>query len=276
MAMTNASMAGGAPVDVGMILREQASELDRDQWSRAISARSGHAGPSVAWWARDFPGDAEQVREARHWIEDLLPECDPLADILLLASELCANARSREAGGRFSVDVEWNLQLARVVIGDQGSPTIPTVGGKPGEAALQEESGRGLWLVDELADDWGSSCHPAGCVVWIDVQWQGRGGPLLQPSGGMNAADVAVMRRKFPGTTIWWGHQTEAWWAVIPGVTGAKGLISSPTRSGLRKLLTDACPQSSAQACGDATPCAARPPAFALVVPDQPENAQGR
>jgi len=68
--------------------------------------------PPAAWWARDFAGDAGQVGEAWHWIADLLPECDPLADVLLLASELCANAVvhtcSRKAEGWFSVDVEWS------------------------------------------------------------------------------------------------------------------------------------------------------------------------
>ena len=116
-------------------------------------------GPLVAWWSRDFDGNADQVREARHWIEDLLPGCDPLQDILLLGSELCANAvlhtRSGEAGGRFSVEVRWRPELAWVVIGDQGTLTVPAVGGKPGEAGGTEEHGRGLLLVDELADDWG-------------------------------------------------------------------------------------------------------------------------
>jgi anti-sigma regulatory factor (Ser/Thr protein kinase) len=250
------------------------------------SGRSGDQADRRIWRgqaisARDFRGDADQVREARHWIEDLLPECDALADILLLASEVCANAvmhtRSRQAGGQFSVDVEWGPELARVIIADQGSLTIPAVGGKPGQPAEQEEFGRGLWLVDELADDWGTSCHPAGRVVWIDIKWQARGGPPLQPPGGMNAAiaHIAVLREAFPGTTIWWDHQTQAWWAALPGAAGASGLISSPSPSGLRKLLADGRPHFPHDA-GRATPRPARPQAFALAVADQPENVQGR
>jgi hypothetical protein len=187
------------------------------------------------------------------------------------------HTRSREDGGRFSVDVEWGLELARVMIGDQGSLTVPAVGGKPDEQAEQEEFGRGLWLVDELADDWGTSCHPAGRVVWIDVQWQDRGGPALQPPGGMNAAiaEIAAMCEAFPGTTVWWGHQTEAWWAALPGVAGASGLISSPTTGGLHKLLADACPTSGHDDSA-ASACVARTQALTLVASDQPENAQGR
>jgi hypothetical protein len=30
------------------------------------------------WWVRDFPGGTDQASEARHWIADLLPDCDLL------------------------------------------------------------------------------------------------------------------------------------------------------------------------------------------------------
>jgi serine/threonine-protein kinase RsbW len=225
--------------------------------------------PPVLWWARDFPGDTEQVPEARHWLEDLLPECDPLADILLLASELCTNAiahtRSGQGGGRFSVDVEWTPALARVVIGDQGSPSVPAIGA--GTSDTTDEFGRGLWLVDQLADGWGTGCHPAGRVVWVDLRWQARGGPPLE------SAVTAAMRRAFPRTTIWWGHQTQAWWAVLPEATGASGLISSPTAGGLGKVLADACPQFSQGGEGallSPGPAAVDP---ALLGLSQPENA---
>lgn len=235
------------------------AELDEDRESQAISARSRVS--SVAWWTRDFAGDSGQVREARHWIEDLLPACDPLADLLLLASELCANAithtRSGQDGGLFSVDVEWTLRLARVVIGDQGSAMVPAVGAVTDDAT--SESGRGLRLVDQLADGWATACHHAGRAVWVDVQWQARGGPPLGPPEGMSAwsADVAAMRGMFPGTTVWWGHQTRAWWAAIPGVTGASGLVSSPTTEGLVKVLADARPRPG-QHYGGPSPSSAR------------------
>lgn len=105
-----------------------------------------------------------------------------------------------------------------------------------------EEFGRGLWLVDELADDWGTGCHPAGRVVWIDVQRQARGGPPLQAPGDIDAvaADITAMHSAFPRATIWWGHQTQAWWAALPDAPGASSLISSLSTDGLRKLVVDA------------------------------------
>jgi serine/threonine-protein kinase RsbW len=107
-----------------------------------------HPVPLVAWWARSFPGIPDNVTDARRWVADLLPQCDPLTDLLLLASELCTNAvmhtRSGQADGWFSVAVEWTPALARVVVGDQGSPSMPTAAAKTGSTAGDEESGRGI------------------------------------------------------------------------------------------------------------------------------------
>src|ERR1700743_3342671 len=91
------------------------------------------AAPSLAWWCRDFPGDRSQVAEARHWIEDLLPACEALDDLLLFTSELCANSvvhtRSGHAGGRVLVTIEWTPASARVIVGDLGSTGIPSAAG---------------------------------------------------------------------------------------------------------------------------------------------------
>src|ERR1700739_393580 len=77
-----------------MPMSEADTATQADGTCRAACSASSSPGPAapVSCWSRDFPGGADQVREARHWVEDLLPECDPLADLLLLASELCTNA----------------------------------------------------------------------------------------------------------------------------------------------------------------------------------------
>jgi anti-sigma regulatory factor (Ser/Thr protein kinase) len=236
--------------------------------------------PPVAWWARDFPGDAGQAREVRRWIEDLLPECDVLADVLLVASELCTNAirhtRSGQAGGRFSVSVEWTWELARVVVGDQGSAMVPLAGVGMDDAT--GESGRGLRLVDQLADAWGTAGHLAGRVVWADVQWHARGGLPLEAPGSADAslADVVAIRGLLPGASVWWGHQTRAWWAALPGVTGADGLVTSPTARGLARAVADACGhlgRDGGNALSPSGPAIAAPVLRGL---RQPENVQGR
>jgi hypothetical protein len=190
------------------------------------------------------------VPEVRRWLEDLLPDCAARADVLLLASELCTNAivhsRSGEAGGQFSVDVDWTPTLARVVIGDQGSAQAPALAPRPGGAAPLGESGRGLLLVDGLADDWGAASCPNRRWVWADVQWQARGGPVLAAPGGLEAAIASntMTRKAFPGTSVWWGHLTEAWWAAVPEPTNTHGLICAPARDSLLQSLMRAYPRA--------------------------------
>jgi anti-sigma regulatory factor (Ser/Thr protein kinase) len=209
------------------------------------------APPDPAWWTRRFRGDADQVPEVRHWIEDLLPDCAARADLILLASELCTNAighsRSGDAGGQISVDIEWTPTLARVVVGDQGSPKAPAIAARSRDAAQLNESGRGLLLVDDVADDWGTASHPNRRWVWANVEWHTRGGPLLTAPGGLDAAIAsnAMIRRAFPGTSIWWGHMTMAWWAAIPGPTNAHGLICSPGRDSLIQSLVQTYPSTA-------------------------------
>jgi serine/threonine-protein kinase RsbW len=205
----------------------------------------------TTWWTRRFRGGADQVLEVRHWLEDLLPACAARADVLLLASELCTNAivhsRSGEAGGQFSVDIEWAPDLARVVIGDQGSAKAPAVAARTGDAAQLGESGRGLLLVDDVADDWGTASRPNRRWVWADVRWQARGGPLLAAPGGLDAATArnTMIRTSFPGTSIWWGHLTGAWWAAVPEPTNTHGLICAPTHDGLIHCLARAYPRAA-------------------------------
>ena len=224
----------------------------------AFTTGASLCGGPAMWWSRDFTGGADQVPGVRRWVADLLPDCDPLADLQLLASELCTNAvmhtRSGSAGGWFSVAVEWTPALARVVVADQGSPSMPAAAATTGSAAGDEESGRGLWLVDALADDWGTVGCPGGRWVWADVCWQAQGGVALQVPGGVEAAlmDIALIRRAFPGATIWWGHQTQAWQAALPG---AGGLLSAATRGGLSRVLAGVYPEFRRAARTPREPC---------------------
>jgi anti-sigma regulatory factor (Ser/Thr protein kinase) len=211
----------------------------------------------ITWWSRRFAGGTDQVREVRRWLEDLLPDCDARADLILLASELCTNAimhsRSGEAGGQFSVDIDWAPTLARVVVGDQGSADAPAVAARTGdavdavEAGEVGESGRGLLLVDGLADDWGTASRPNRRWVWADVQWQASGGPLLAAPGGLDAAIAgnAMIRKAFPGTSIWWGHLTKAWWAAVPESTDTHRLICAPARDSLIQSLAHTYPRAA-------------------------------
>jgi anti-sigma regulatory factor (Ser/Thr protein kinase) len=172
--------------------QEQPAAWRLDARRGAISGSRVPGGP-VAVRLREFPGRTSEVRTARQWISTLLPDCDAREDVLLLASELCANAvthtRSGEQGGRFSVHVECSPGLVRVVIGDAGSPEYPAV------ATWADEGGRGLLLVERLADDWGTARHPGGRCTWFDVHWQARGGiPLTLGAGDGGATRIASLQ----------------------------------------------------------------------------------
>ena len=218
---------------------------------RKITAAPPKPPPRIAWWTRHFRGGADQVLQVRHWLEDLLPDCAARADVVLLASELCTNAiihsRSGEAGGQFSVDVDWAPTLARVIIGDQGSAKTPVIPPRSGDAIQWGESGRGLLLVDDVADDWGTAGRPNRRWVWADVGWQARGGALLAAPGGMDAAITsnAMARKAFPGTSLWWGHLTKAWWAAVPGPTNTHGLICAPSQDSLIQSLARTYPRAA-------------------------------
>jgi anti-sigma regulatory factor (Ser/Thr protein kinase) len=210
----------------------------------------------VLWWTRDFPGSKDQVSQARGWLEELLPECEQLEVLTLLASELGTNAilhtDSGKPGGRFSLSVEWTPEAVKALIVDQGSQTVPSITVKADATAWDDEDGRGLFLVDQLADDWGTADLTNGRMVWLDIAWAAKGGPLLEVPGGYRALirDVKMLRREFPAVTVWWGHRSALWWAALPGPNGETGLVHSPAMDALTAILANAYPSICGVASG--------------------------
>jgi len=119
-----------------------------------------------------FPGDAASVRQSREFVRGVLGESWPcLDDVLVMVSEIASNAVRHTASGDnswFDVTVSVTGRTARVAIADRGSssePRIPDSGG--GFDALT--GGRGLRIVDTLADRWGHGGDELGRVVWFEV-----------------------------------------------------------------------------------------------------------
>ena len=107
--------------------------------------------------------DERDVADARKFV---LQQCRSFGfsvceDAALLASEVVTNAL-RHAGGSISVRAERDGQQIVVQVLD-ASPDEPLVL----ETELLEERGRGMALVDAIADEWGVVPHPAGKVVWF-------------------------------------------------------------------------------------------------------------
>jgi anti-sigma regulatory factor (Ser/Thr protein kinase) len=120
---------------------------------------------------RIFDGSPKEVRSVRDFVGRLAAGGPVADDIVLLASELAANAVVHTASGRdgtFSVVVRADDTWTRVEVHDLGSDIEPAIH----RADSPEESGAGLGLVEMLADRWGFHGGPSGRVVWFEMDWR--------------------------------------------------------------------------------------------------------
>jgi anti-sigma regulatory factor (Ser/Thr protein kinase) len=120
---------------------------------------------------RVFLGSLREVRNVREFIARAVDGCPVADEVILLASEVAANAVVHTAsgkGGTFTVVVCAGDQVFRVEIHDDGSQSPPTIGAT-GELV---GSGRGLGLVESLATRWGYLGDRNGRVVWFEAEWR--------------------------------------------------------------------------------------------------------
>jgi anti-sigma regulatory factor (Ser/Thr protein kinase) len=107
--------------------------------------------------------------EARHAVRQFCAErgLEHLSDDAeLMTSELVTNA-VRHATTLFTVVfVERNAAIVVGVVGDAGDDEPASLHPAVPPDALAE-SGRGLFVVDQLADEWGTSMQGAGTAVWF-------------------------------------------------------------------------------------------------------------
>jgi anti-sigma regulatory factor (Ser/Thr protein kinase) len=114
-----------------------------------------------AW---DFPGLAEAVRNTRKEIDQVCADNDIELDVIehvsLVASELVTNSIVHAATSVRVTLEKWQNSL-RLVVEDE-SAAEPVVQ----EQAAEAEGGRGLHIVNELAQDWGFEKTDEGKKVW--------------------------------------------------------------------------------------------------------------
>jgi anti-sigma regulatory factor (Ser/Thr protein kinase) len=120
---------------------------------------------------REFPREAVGVPEARSFVHEVLGAwgvTDRFDDMLTCVSELATNVvRHDETHGRsFHVALSGRDGLLRVEVRD-ASRRHPVVKSPSADST----SGRGLLLVNELADGWGVEPRsPYGKVVWAEFK----------------------------------------------------------------------------------------------------------
>ncbi|AKG44680.1 ATP-binding protein [Streptomyces xiamenensis] len=112
-----------------------------------------------------------EVRRARQWLRERLARTgmagEQIDTLTLLVSELVTNAvvhTGRPAVLRLVVREGPCCHPVRLEVADR-SALAP----RPRSAAQEDTCGRGLELVDLLADRWGWQQEPAGKRVWCEV-----------------------------------------------------------------------------------------------------------
>jgi anti-sigma regulatory factor (Ser/Thr protein kinase) len=118
---------------------------------------------------RAFPGRADQIARAREFTKRALEPCPVTDEAVLLVSELATNALEHTAsgdGGQFQVTICRNGTSLLIGVSDNGSDKAPA------SAPLDPESetGRGLGLVELIADRWGYCGDQHGLTVWFELQ----------------------------------------------------------------------------------------------------------
>lgn len=113
-----------------------------------------------------FPASGEQVARARAFLNNNLKDNPARETVVLLASEVAANA-VRHSGTRFFGVTVTRIPPhgLRIVIVDEGHAGTPHLQDAPADA----ESGRGMTILDTLADRWGTvRRHGIGTALWFE------------------------------------------------------------------------------------------------------------
>lgn len=139
--------------------------------------------------AAQFPSSPRGARLARHLVVRRMegwghpPESDVSCAVALVVAELAANAvrhgrvPGRDFGLRLALDEAAGL--VRIEVADAATTKRPPA--VPPPSCPDDESGRGLLLVDVLATRWGCTPRdPVGKTVWAEV-------PTTTPDDGLLA-----------------------------------------------------------------------------------------
>ena len=139
--------------------------MDRDVASISAMVDDVREGPAphASQVTLGLPPVSASVPEARHFVARALPETCLADEVSLLVSELASNA-VRHARTPFQVSLACDGSTVRVEVGD-GDPALPIRQDPVPEAV----TGRGLLIVDALADRWGVEPAAVGKTVWFEL-----------------------------------------------------------------------------------------------------------
>ena len=179
---------------------------------------------------RHFPAESRSVRAARQFVAETLHDLPDLfvEDVLLLVSELATNSVNH-ADSPFTLGLEVDGRSVRVEISDDA-------GELPRKRAplIDEPYGRGLHIVDSLAESWGVGISAdGGKTIWVVV-------PLPADAvvgATLNPAQVGGLPRiRFDDLVpAWLFGIPHGWWRIVFGVAAAA--LVSPIAKGTGTFL---------------------------------------
>jgi sigma-B regulation protein RsbU (phosphoserine phosphatase) len=115
-----------------------------------------------------LPPTGQSASAARRAVEEALSNGEQsslLDEALLLVTELVTNAVIH-AGTDIELTIETSVHGVRVEVVDRSPGSLPIVKGAPGET---REGGRGIFLLDALAAEWGTRHFGHGKSVWFEL-----------------------------------------------------------------------------------------------------------
>ena len=116
----------------------------------------------------ELPPQADSPARARQYVERVLAHRCPPAIVeaaSLLVSELVTNA-VRHAGTTLTLKITSGRDKVRIEVRDH-SERMPEM-----RVPRSGASGRGLLLVDRIAQSWGTQPEPDGKTVWLELNPQ--------------------------------------------------------------------------------------------------------
>jgi len=157
---------------VGQVIRTGPTRflpVYRNRAAAAAAVRAGEVGPRRA--LRHLPPHRASPAAARAFVGEFcrrwhLPRLSTVAQVV--ANELVTNA-VRHARTDLTVAVCRGRRYLNVRVRDRDT-RIPLVGGAASAEGRSAPGGRGLVLVDSLADDWGTFLHRDGKSVWANLR----------------------------------------------------------------------------------------------------------
>ncbi|WP_235079042.1 ATP-binding protein [Amycolatopsis orientalis] len=133
--------------------------------SEALAVTGQDSGAAGAPWELDLRGTAvSALPRVRAWAGKSLGHLSPdhLADVLMVIEELASNAYEHTSGPSCARLTVLSRPCVVVIEVDDPEPGRPEV--RPPN--FERARGRGMLLVDRLADGWGVHEHAGGKTVW--------------------------------------------------------------------------------------------------------------